>query len=488
MNLLNSYAQLGEHFYQRVLPTPVAQPQLLLWNTALAEQLLLPAELSNDPVALADIFSGNLTLPGSEPIAAAYAGHQFGYFVPQLGDGRAHLLGEVLDHSGHRWDIQLKGSGRTSFSRGGDGRCAIGPALREYIMSEALHALGVPTTRCLAVVATGENVFRDKALPGAVVTRIASSHIRVGTFEYFAARGDYAAVEQLCRYTIARHYPELQHDGPIPYLAFVDKVIDRQIQLIVAWMRIGFIHGVMNTDNTALSGETIDYGPCAMLGSYDPLTVYSSIDTLGRYAFGKQPSILHWNMARLIECLLPLVAPDIDSAKEQLAPVLAALPARFEHSYLAMMGKKLGLVEIKPADKNLIDALLQRMLEKRLDYTVTFDLLTKAQSDQQIAAKMEQQLGGSFAHWQARLEEQDGANQDVQELMRQHNPVVIPRNHHVEAILRLFEQPNSLPEAVTQAEQFLQVLRSPYIELPQTANFQDPPRDGDRGYRTFCGT
>ncbi len=484
MKFSNSYAQLDERFYQRTHPAPVENPKLLLWNSTLAEQLMIPTELSNDPVALADIFSGNHTLPGSEPIAAAYAGHQFGHFVPQLGDGRAHLLGEVLDHSGQRWDIQLKGSGRTSFSRGGDGRCALGPAVREFIMSEAMQALGVPTTRCLAVVATGENVFREAALPGAVVTRVASSHVRVGTFEFFAARGDYKAVKQLCQYTIARHYPELQQEGPIQYIPFINKVIDRQIQLIVAWMRVGFIHGVMNTDNTALSGETIDYGPCAMMGSYDPLTVYSSIDTLGRYAFGKQPTILQWNMAQFIECLLPLVATDINKAKEQLAPLLSELPERFEQSYLAMMAKKLGLIAVQPADQNLIASILQRMQEKRLDYTVTFDLLTKSRLNEKVAAKMKQQLGSCFDRWQARLVEQQENLQDGTQRMRQHNPVVIPRNHHIEEVLRQCEQTGS----VTLAEKFLQVLRSPYVELPQTSEYQDLPPDNDRGYHTFCGT
>ncbi|MFA5700358.1 MAG: protein adenylyltransferase SelO family protein, partial [Desulfuromonas sp.] len=251
MKFSNTYIQLGEAFYQRTRPTPVENPQLLLWNSRLAEQLLLPPELTNDPRALAQIFSGNRLLPGSEPIAVAYAGHQFGHFVPQLGDGRAHLLGEVIDRDGQRRDIQLKGSGRTAFSRGGDGRCAIGPAVREFIMSEAMHALGVPTSRCLAVVTTGEAVYRDTPLPGAVVTRVAASHIRVGTFEFFAARGDYQAVEALYRYTLARHYPELLHQGENQTIAFIEQVIDRQIKLVVEWMRVGFIHGVMNTDNTA---------------------------------------------------------------------------------------------------------------------------------------------------------------------------------------------------------------------------------------------
>lgn len=484
MKFSNSYTQLDERFYQRIDPTAVKNPQLLLWNSLLAEQLMVPDELANDPLALAQTFSGNHILPGSEPIAAAYAGHQFGHFVPQLGDGRAHLLGDVSDQSGKKWDIQLKGSGRTSFSRGGDGRCAIGPAVREFIMSEAMYALGVPTTRCLAVVTTGEKVFRENVLPGAVVTRVASSHIRVGTFEYFASRGDYEAVKALCQYTTARHYPELQHEGPFQYLPFINKVIDSQIQLIVEWMRVGFIHGVMNTDNTALSGETIDYGPCAMMGIYDPLTVYSSIDSRGRYAFANQPTILHWNMARFVECLLPLINTDIDKAQQQIASILAELPERYEIKYLEMMAKKLGLDSYKQEDKNLIAAVLNRLKEKHLDYTVTFDLLTKSLLSNDAATQMKQQLGECFDLWQTRLIAQNAVVEDVQKLMRQHNPVVIPRNHHIEAVIKECERKGK----TTLADKFLEVIRSPYVELAQTSKYQDPPRGGDKGYHTFCGT
>ena len=329
MNFSNSYASLDEIFYERTRPIPVKNPQLFLWNSDLAEQLMIPNDLKRDPVALAQAFSGNSSMPGSDPVATVYAGHQFGSFVYQLGDGRAHLLGEVLDQSGQRWDIQLKGSGRTSFSRGGDGRCALGPAVREFIMSEAMNALGVPTTRCLAVVTTGEPVFRETPLPGAVVTRVASSHLRIGTFQFFAARGDHQALKILCNYTINRHYPELQKEGQNPYVSLIDKVIEKQIQLVVEWMRVGFIHGVMNTDNTSLSGETIDYGPCAMMGIYDPKTVYSSIDMMGRYAFGNQPDILHWNLARFAECLLPLINADENKAVEQVRPLIATFSRPF---------------------------------------------------------------------------------------------------------------------------------------------------------------
>lgn len=484
MKFSNTYTQLGEAFFQRTHPTPVANPKLLLWNSRLAEQLMLPPKLTNDPHALAQIFSGNHLLPGSEPIAAAYAGHQFGHFVPQLGDGRAHLLGEVLDRNGHRKDIQLKGSGRTAFSRDGDGRCAIGPAVREFIMSEAMHALGVPTSHCLAVVTTGEAVYRDTPLPGAVVTRVAASHIRVGTFEFFAARGDYQAVEALYRYTLARHYPELLHQGENQTIAFIEQVIDRQIKLVVEWMRVGFIHGVMNTDNTALSGETIDYGPCAMLGIYDPQTVYSSIDRLGRYAFGNQPEILHWNMARFVECLLPLIDTDITKAKAQLAPVLAAVPARYDRQYMQMMTKKLGLTSYQQEDRDLIVSVLAGLKDNHLDYTLTFDLLTKSLTSKDVTSQLKHDLGEYFTRWQTRVSAQNAEVQEVRELMRRHNPVVIPRNHHIEEAIQECEQDGT----TTLAEKFLQVLRSPYVELAHTAEFQDPPRDGDKGYLTYCGT
>ncbi len=484
MNFSNSYARLDEVFYERTRPTPVRDPQLFLWNSSLAEQLMIPNELKHDSVALAQAFSGNYILPGSEPIATVYAGHQFGSFVPQLGDGRAHLLGDVLDQFGKRWDIQLKGSGRTSFSRRGDGRCALGPAVREFIMSEAMNALGVPTTRCLAVVTTGETVFRETPSPGAVVTRVASGHLRIGTFEFFAARGDHQALKTLCQYTIERHYPELQEEGQTQYVPFINKVIERQIQLVVEWMRVGFIHGVMNTDNTSLSGETIDYGPCAMMGIYDPQTVYSSIDTMGRYSFGNQPDILQWNIVRFVECLLPLINADRNKAVAQVEPVIAEFPERFEKEYMKMMGKKLGLTFFKQEDQNLIVSFLNRLKERSLDYTVTFDLLTKSLMSEAAASQMKNELEECFDLWQKRLSEQHAVSQEVQELMRQQNPMVIPRNHHVEEVIQECEQTGK----ATLAERFLQVLGSPYAELAQTSEYQDPPSDGDKNYQTFCGT
>jgi uncharacterized protein YdiU (UPF0061 family) len=484
MNFSNTYACLDDIFYEKSRPTPVRNPHLFLWNSSMAEQLMIPNELKDDSIALAQVFSGNQILPGSEPIAIAYAGHQFGHFAPQLGDGRAHLLGEVFDQFGQRWDIQLKGSGRTLFSRGGDGRCALGPAVREFIMSEAMKDLGVPTTRCLAVVTTGEPVFRDTTLPGAVVTRVASSHLRIGTFQLFAARGDQQAVKTLCDYTIERHYPELQEEGPNKYLLFIEKVIERLIQLVVEWMRVGFIHGVMNTDNISLCVETIDYGPCAMMGIYDPETVYSSIDTQGRYAFGSQPEIMQWNIARLAECLLPLINADKNKAIDKMGAIIAEFPFRFKQVYMKMMGKKFGLTSFQQEDQKLLFSVLDRLKERKLDYTITFDFLTKSLTSEVAASQMKNELEECFDLWQKRINEQDATSQEVQKLMRQNNPVVIPRNHHVESVIKECEQTGK----VTLVENFLQVLRSPYEELPQTYQYQDPPRDGDADYETFCGT
>lgn len=480
----NTYIDLDDVFYKKTLPVAVQGPQLFLWNSPLADRLMIPDKLKNDPVALAQAFSGNKKLPGSEPIATAYAGHQFGNFIPQLGDGRAHLLGEVLDQSGQRWDIQLKGSGPTFFSRGGDGRCALGPAVREFIMSEAMHALGVPTTRSLAVVTTGESVFREKPSPGAIVTRVASSHIRVGTFQFFAARGDHQAIESLCNYTISRHYPEIQAESPNKYVELIDKIIDRQIKLVVEWMRVGFIHGVMNTDNTALSGETIDYGPCAMMGIYDPKTVYSSIDTFGRYSFGNQPEIMHWNIARFAECLLPLINQDETKAIDLVGPVVSEFSDRFKKVYMEMLGKKLGLTSFKQEDQKLLFSILDRLKEKNMDYTITFDLLTKSLMSEAPDYRVKTDLGDCFDRWKKRLNEQPENSREVHELMRQHNPLVIPRNHHIESVLQECEQAGT----ATKAGKLIRVLLSPYEELEETSHFQDTPVDGDENYQTFCGT
>ena len=484
MQLSNRYAALPEHFFERVPPVAAQNPTLALWNRELAARLQLPSELTEDEHQLAAVFAGNERLVGSEPIAVAYAGHQFGSFVPQLGDGRAHLLGELRDRDGRLFDVQLKGSGRTSFSRGGDGRCALGPALREYIMGEAMHGLGVPTTRSLAVVRTGQSVYREIELPGAVVTRVAASHLRVGTFEYFAVRKDTEALATLLEFAVERHDPDLgdlaRGDKAV---RFIDRVIERQIELVTHWMRVGFIHGVMNTDNTSISGETIDFGPCAMMGVFDPATVYSSIDRHGRYAYGNQPGIAAWNLARLAETLLPLVDDHQEAAVETVQPMITGFAARFETSWLAMMRAKLGLTGQAEDHHGLVTALLDRMHEKRLDYTITFVRLSEALAGE-TADELQADLGDWFTDWMAKVDAQPDARAGALEKMKAHNPRVIARNHHVEAALAAAVENDDLEPT----RRFLKVLRTPYDTLETTAEYQDPPADGDRGYRTFCGT
>ena len=506
MEFINSYAQLDEIFFERTSPVGVENPQLLLWNDSLAERLNLPDNLMQDTDKLGRIFSGNEMLDGFEPIALAYAGHQFGNFVPQLGDGRAHLLGELLDRDGIRRDIQLKGSGRTRFSRQGDGRCALGPALREYIMGEALYHLGVPTSRSLAVVATGESVYRERPLPGAVVTRVASSHIRVGTFEYFAEKGNVDALNMLVDYTINRHYPHLdiefpdRNDAEGNYkrvIRFLESVIEKQIELVVEWMRIGFIHGVMNTDNTAVSGETIDFGPCAMMNRYDSNTVFSSIDNQGRYAFGNQPKIAQWNMVRFAECLLPVIIgkKEKEKGKSEFLKLIAEFPMRFENSWMSMLGRKIGLKKINPQDAELITNLLAKLTSEQADYTNSMNLLTNLmtqniQRENFTPGEMEKVKLDSaglmdwYTLWQNRLKLENESAENISSLMRRHNPVVIPRNHHVEAVIEEFQQTGSSDSA----KSFLEVLRHPYIQMEDTSVYQDSPVDHDSNYMTFCGT
>ncbi len=494
IKLSTSYLELGQALARQTLPVPVAEPKLLLWNESLAQALALPFTQQSfiqqeDANILAEYFSGNILFNGSKPIAQAYAGHQFGHFNPQLGDGRAHLLGDITDNQGKQWDIQLKGSGVTQFSRQGDGRCALGPALREYIMSEAMFALGVPTTRCLAVVTTGEDVYRERPYAGAIVTRIATSHIRVGTFQYFAARQDIDSLKKLTQYAIKRHFPELviSKDTLVStqILSFFQSVLAKQIPLVMSWLRVGFIHGVMNTDNTAISGETIDYGPCAMMNAYHSDTAFSSIDKYGRYAFGKQMSIIQWNMTRLAEALLPLVDNNEKNAIAKIEPLLAEFHANLEHEYLAMMAAKLGIGDLKPGDAKLINDLLGYMQSKSIDYTQMFTQLTSSLEDEHIANQLEAQLSkplnGWLTRWYNRIAENKVA---AYKLMVKNNPVVIPRNHHVEAIL-LSVQENGDIELL---DEFLSVLRQPYTVLAQTHKYQDAPVDSDSNYHTFCGT
>ncbi|MBE0364481.1 hypothetical protein PULV_a2827 [Pseudoalteromonas ulvae UL12] len=482
MKFNNTYIKLAPIFYQHVLPTPVAKPKLLLWNDSLAKQLLIPSTLTQDSALLAQYFSGNQLPPGAESIALTYSGHQFGHFNPQLGDGRAHLIGEISDENAQQRDIQLKGSGPTPFSRQGDGRCAIGPAVREYIMSEAMFALGVPTSRCLAVVASGEPVYRGDAKPGAIVTRVAASHIRVGTFQYFASQGNLEALDELTQYAIARHYPTIKSSGAERVITFLEQVIAKQITLITAWLRVGFIHGVMNTDNTAISGETIDFGPCAMMGVYHPGTVFSSIDRKGRYAFANQAPIAQWNMARLAEALLPLIDSDQDAAVAKVEPLIIAMSAQFQQAFNTMMAAKLGFEHTSDEVDALSTELLDLMQTHQLDYTLTFyhlGLIINSQATVALVAP----LNDWVAKWQSALANVSISPCNAYELMQQNNPVVIPRNHHVEAVLAQYEQ-----GAQSDIERFLSVLAHPYQHTQHTEQYQDPAADGDQHYRTFCGT
>ena len=484
MKFSNSYLRLGDAFYESVTPQPVKDPKLFLWNSQLASELLPEEYLNYSTEQLAQVFSGNTLLPDSKPIALAYAGHQFGNFVPQLGDGRAHLLGEIIDRHGLKTDVQLKGSGPTSFSRRGDGRYALGPAIREFIMGEAMYALGIPTTRSLAVTTTGETVYRETPQPGAVLTRIASSHLRVGTFEYFAARENHQALEQLCDYAIGRHYPELEEAGDERFLLLFEQVMERQINLVVEWLRVGFIHGVMNTDNTAISGETIDFGPCAMMGIYNPKTVFSSIDKQGRYAFGNQPAIAQWNMARFAETLLPLIDRDEKQAVEKAGSCLATFSEIFKERYHQMMAAKIGLANPLPSDQELIFGLLDQLEKQQLDYTASFDQLTQSLSSQSAGDQLSDKLGAWYLQWRERLSNRQDINSDPQALMRQANPVVIPRNYHMEKVIETCLENNEPSSAQT----FLEILASPHAVIAKTPLYQEVPIDADIGYQTFCGT
>ncbi|RWX76026.1 YdiU family protein [Neorhizobium lilium] len=481
----NSYAQLPDRFHASVYPEPVEGPVLLKFNEALAEELGIEADLS-DKARLAAVLAGNVVPPGAMPLAMAYAGHQFGNFVPQLGDGRAILLGEVIDTTGRRRDIQLKGAGPTPFSRRGDGRAALGPVLREYIVSEAMNALGIPATRALAAVATGEAVQREQVLPGAVFVRVAASHVRVGTFQFFAARGDNDGVKVLADYVIERHYPELK-GASNPYLALMDAVALRQADLIARWMGVGFIHGVMNTDNMTISGETIDFGPCAFLDEYDPKKVFSSIDRMGRYAYGNQPGIGQWNMARLAECLLPLLDDDEEKAVEAANAVLKRFGERFQAQWLEVFRAKIGLQTQEDGDLDLVQGLLAAMQEAQADFTLAFRLLSHAAdgSDEAFLALFPDPAKAEawLATWRQRLEREQASPEARAAAMRSVNPAVIPRNHRVEEAIAA-----ALQGDLSVFERLLQALEKPYEERPDFASYALPPQVEERVMQTFCGT
>jgi serine/tyrosine/threonine adenylyltransferase len=483
-----SYTELPERFFQPVPPQPVAAPRLIKLNEPLARELGLDPDWLSGPEGL-DALSGSRWPEASNPVALAYAGHQFGHFVPQLGDGRAVLLGELIDRSGRRRDVQLKGSGRTPFSRRGDGRAALGPVLREYVVSEAMAALGIPTTRALAAVLTGEMVQREQRLPGGVFARVAASHIRVGTFQFCASRRDYEGLRLLADHVIARHYPEVAGE-PAPHLALLKAVIAAQASLIARWMLVGFIHGVMNTDNMTVSGETIDYGPCAFMDTYDPATVFSSIDEAGRYAYGNQPAMGWWNLARLTETLLPLMSEDRDTAIALAEDALGTFDTQFAASYISGMRAKLGLTSEQPDDMALISGLFDAMQKGAADFTLTFRELSLAADDPSDASAVRAQFvdPGLFdawaVQWKARIAQEAASPAERGAAMRAVNPRFIPRNHRVEAMIQAAVNEGDFAPF----EELLAVVTRPYEEQDALRHYADPPLPHERVLQTFCGT
>lgn len=501
LNLQASYCELPEYFFEQVNPTPVKQPHLTLLNETLALDLGLDFK-ETESETLAGFFSGNTPLPSQTPItpfAQAYAGHQFGHFT-MLGDGRAILLGEQVTPDGKRFDIQLKGPGQTPYSRRGDGRAALGPMLREYLISEAMHALGIPTTRSLAVVSTGEPVFRDYPLPGAILTRVAESHIRVGTFEYAIRRAGKEGVKALADYTISRHFSDLKDPTgseltPDHYLAFLNEVMLRQAKLLAKWMGVGFVHGVMNTDNMSICGETIDYGPCAFMDAYHPATVFSSIDHQGRYAYGNQPIISQWNLARFAESLIPLLHAVPDEALKTAEEIINDFPRLFQQEWLQVMGHKLGLFEPTEADRVLIIDLLNLMQDQQADFTNTFRALAELlQEEAGEHSQTENRLNfpeAWLAPWRERVLTQSISSEEIRMLLRASNPQLIPRNHQLEAALEAAEASLvSLENEVdlTRFNALLEAVQHPFEVHPSHHEYSDPaPKDGP-AYRTFCGT
>ncbi len=486
----NSYARLPERFFSRRLPTPVAQPGPIRVNHALAQLLGIDPLWLESPAGTA-VLAGNAIAPGSDPIATVYAGHQFGSYNPQLGDGRAILLGEVIGADGMRYDIQLKGSGPTPYSRGGDGRAPLGAVLREYIVSEAMHTLGLPTTRALAAVSTGEQVVRDSFLPGAVLTRVARSHIRIGTFQFFAARRDTDALALLVAHALERHYPHA--DGrDNPALALLQEMIGAQAALVARWQLLGFIHGVMNTDNMLLSGEAIDYGPCAFMYEFHPQQVFSSIDHAGRYAYGNQPAIAHWNLAALAQALLPVLHEDQEQAVALAQAAVDTFPERFTAAYRQGLARKLGLAAFSEADQALADELFQLMAEHRLDFTLTFrrlaDLADPAGggggSSVEALFEMPDPLLPWLASWRARLAQEQTPAAERQAGMYTANPVFIPRNHLVEEALQAAAGEGDFSPFHT----LVDVLARPFSYDPALARFATPPRPEQVVSKTFCGT
>ena len=482
----NSYQNLPQDFFERINPVPVKDPQLIIFNNDLGRSLGIDQKINKKE--LANIFSGNEILKGSSPIALAYAGHQFGNFVNQLGDGRAVLLGEVSTPNQERFDMQLKGSGQTRFSRQGDGRSPLGPVIREYVVSEAMNALGIPSTRSLAAVTTGEKVFREVILPGGILTRIAKSHIRVGTFEYFATQKNTENLKTLADYTIKRHFLSLK-DVANPYLSLLEIVSERQIELISKWMGVGFIHGVMNTDNTSIVGETIDYGPCAFMDEYNPSTVFSSIDAQGRYAFGNQPLIAQWNMACFANSLLGLIDKDTEKATSKAQKVINNFPNKMSEAVMSVMCKKIGLDSTKTNSQEALTKLLRIMLDNKSDYTLTFRYLSEIIKGKRDSSFKQQflehnQISNWLKEWKELIKDQDLAKKEIVLSMESSNPVFIPRNHLVERAIEAAVENNDFSEMKT----LLTILSNPYEEQSKYGEYMKPPKPLEVVHQTFCGT
>ena len=482
----NSYQNLPQDFFERINPVPVRDPQLIIFNNDLGKSLGIDQKINKKE--LANIFSGNEILKGSSPIALVYAGHQYGNFVNQLGDGRAVLLGEVSTPNQERFDMQLKGSGQTRFSRQGDGRSPLGPVIREYVVSEAMNALGIPSTRSLAAVTTGEKVFREVLLPGGILTRIAKSHIRVGTFEYFAAQKNTENLKTLADYTIKRHFPSLK-DAANPYLSLLEIISDRQIELISKWMGVGFIHGVMNTDNTSIVGETIDYGPCAFMDEYNPSTVFSSIDAHGRYAFGNQPLIAQWNMACFANSLLALIDKDTEKATAKAQKVINNFPNKMGEAVMNVMCKKIGLDGTKTNSHETLTKLLKIMLDNKSDYTLTFLYLSdiiKGKGDNLFKQQFlkPNQISNWLKEWKELIKDENLAKKAIALSMEGSNPVFIPRNHLVERAIEAAVESNDFSEMKT----LLTILSKPYEEQSRYGEYMKPPKSHEVVHQTFCGT
>ncbi len=483
----NTYTSLPEILFTRTNPTAVKQPGLISINDDLARKLDINLEWLHSANGIKTL-AGNHVATGSEPISTAYAGHQFGVYNPQLGDGRAILLGELLSEKNERFDIQLKGSGRTVYSRGGDGRSALGPVLREYLLSEAMHSLGIPTTRALAAVTTGEQVMRDDLLPGAILTRVARSHIRIGTFQYAAANGDTDTLSILTDYVLKRHYPEAQ--GEIPALELLHCTVKAQAQLVAQWQLVGFIHGVMNTDNSLVSGETVDYGPCAFIDSYHPETVFSSIDHGGRYSFRNQPGIAHWNLTMLAQALLPLIDEEISVSVDKAQSVINTFPEYFSEYHNSGLAKKLGLEKLHESDKQTVDTLFEIMSKDKLDFTLTFRYLSDLADEASLHPKIKvpdtikNSLNSWLATWLQRLAGEATGKSDRQSMMYRANPAFIPRNHLVE--LAISEA--TLNENYLVFESLKRILSNPFEFNPSEVQYAEPPRPDQMVRQTFCGT